>query len=437
MDKKYKIERSLILNEVKEGAAEDRVMVIDENNEVGSVPRSEFGDNSSLSLGLIDTTSGNDTTSPLLINGVKYGALINRGPYSPINIGYETGGAGDFEISIGAIAGNNSNGHYGINMGPRSGFNNTGYFNVFIGANAGIDNIYSEVVILGSKGTATASNQFVLGAGGASGQSRSIRFNKNVDSDLLFDFPFNSGRLATLDDISSVVTQDLQSVMNNGAHMVLGDTNSDYSSLHYAFQSLGGDSVPVMGMSQGHVQSESGTVTNSILSQKGGKLAIKEIINNGAGDKFSELVFGQPIADCTFSIPAKSEAGDYTLATSDDITLDKAVYNGNAIYNNNGFYVYKGADDNTDHVYYSANGIGTYNATYGKGLTFFFEEGSSTVKSFSLPSSKPDDNYILATIDDIPTGLTQSITIGANTFTFTNGVLTDFETVESSTGDQV
>lgn len=96
MEKKYTIERNLILNEVKEGAAEDRVMVIDENNEVGSVPRSEFGDNSSLSLGLIETTSGNDTTSPLLINGVKYGALINRGPYSPINIGYETGGGWRF-----------------------------------------------------------------------------------------------------------------------------------------------------------------------------------------------------------------------------------------------------------------------------------------------------------------------------------------------------
>lgn len=40
---KYIVEKKLILNEVKAGAIEDRVMVLDENNEVGSIPRSDFG----------------------------------------------------------------------------------------------------------------------------------------------------------------------------------------------------------------------------------------------------------------------------------------------------------------------------------------------------------------------------------------------------------
>lgn len=55
---------------------------------------------------------------------------------------------------------------------------------------------------------------------------------------------------------------------------------------------------------------------------------------------------------------------------------------------------------------------------------------------FNFPN-KSSTNYTLATLDDIPTGLTQSITIGANTFTFTNGVLTDFETVEGFPEDGV
>jgi hypothetical protein len=43
MAKKYKIERNLVLNDIKEGGPEDNVLVIDANNEVGYVPRSEFG----------------------------------------------------------------------------------------------------------------------------------------------------------------------------------------------------------------------------------------------------------------------------------------------------------------------------------------------------------------------------------------------------------
>lgn len=82
-------------------------------------------------------------------------------------------------------------------------------------------------------------------------------------------------------------------------------------------------------------------------------------------------------------------------------------------------------------------GITAVSGSFRSKIRFKDPFGLTSNTRFEVASNKPEGTYTLATLDDIPTGLTQSITIGANTFTFTNGVLTDFETVESSTGDQV
>jgi len=69
MAKKYKIERNLVLNEIKEGGAGDRVIVIDENNEVGSVARSEFGGGGNQDLQSVLDNGNLSDTEIRLLNG--------------------------------------------------------------------------------------------------------------------------------------------------------------------------------------------------------------------------------------------------------------------------------------------------------------------------------------------------------------------------------
>ncbi|MEM0575157.1 hypothetical protein [Flavobacterium polysaccharolyticum] len=307
MDKKYKIERSLILNEVKEGAAEDRVMVVDANNEVGSVARSEFGGGGGSQDLQSVVDSGNEVIdSEILFIGTN-------------------------------ISGKNIEGTKGL-----------------------VFDVQDGGIIFNNFSNETLTGQVSMRADNAVNGAYSLQFPDKTPG-------FYT--LATTDDIAAVGSQDLQSVLDNGGvyisdydageRRILAFRDADNNKSHFFYID-----------------------SNSESGQKGGSMFIaEELVNfSGFGDNGC---FG----DCAIN------SGYINLTQKFD--------------------------------------------SFGTSVTrLAFAENLNEITTLFLPA-KPTGAYTLATTDDIPTGLTQNITIGANTFTFTNGILTDFETVEGPTGDEV
>lgn len=194
---------------------------------------------------LIGTTTGNNTTQPLIIKGLVIDSNISQGSQN-IGFGIITSGSGNTCSGyLSKINGDNAT-VYGnssqsltagtaIGWGSKSGNGSCSYGNdskalgdaasaFSVGSNAtgigstafgvyaqssGFDAIglghyaksnFDYSIVFGSYATSTANNQLVFSA---TNGTKNIRFNNNILNNLDLDFPLTSGRLALESQISS------------------------------------------------------------------------------------------------------------------------------------------------------------------------------------------------------------------------------------------
>jgi hypothetical protein len=164
-------------------------------------------------LGSANTGQGLPNSNYNTAIGIGAGAFASENYYSSM---------------LGTYSGQSSSGISNTFLGSFSGFRNTGSGVVGIGFNGGGSNTYSNVIILsginyGNGGAVIPSNdhQFVIG----SINEKSIRFNTNVETALDFDFPSQSGKLATTDDIGSPVSAIQIGIVDNTSLQELGGTD--------------------------------------------------------------------------------------------------------------------------------------------------------------------------------------------------------------------
>lgn len=121
---------------------------------------------------------------------------------------------------------------------------------------------------------------------------------------------------AEIDEIlSNYANQDLQSVLDKGHSAVMNNGLSD-TALRTSSVYLGSDGMGLTGtagVGGGYVKSASVQVID-------GKLNLNEDIPDGVNTKSTSVQFDDPTANTVIKVPAKTTAGTYTLATTDDIT---------------------------------------------------------------------------------------------------------------------
>lgn len=189
------------------------------------------------SLGLIGTTTGNDTTNPINIKGmvIDYNPILysqsivgNAAGLFSLAIGSNTTAFEEGSIAIGTdcigyephtigigqdvycygslsnAIGTNINLNKELSIGIGSGINLNGIQSIAIGNN--INSSYDFNTSLGSNIYHTSDNQFVLSA---TNGTKNIRVNTNVPNDLLLDLPLSDGRLALESQILAQSPTDL------------------------------------------------------------------------------------------------------------------------------------------------------------------------------------------------------------------------------------
>lgn len=113
-------------------------------------------------LGLIGTTTGNDTTSELLVQGARVSADTTT---SSTMFGEDAGltNIDYFLTAIGYQAGMNNIGLNNTFLGKDAGINNAGGNVTSIGADSAPANIFNNVILIGYDSRATNNNQTVFG----------------------------------------------------------------------------------------------------------------------------------------------------------------------------------------------------------------------------------------------------------------------------------
>lgn len=182
---------------------------------------------------------------------------------------------------------------------------------------------------------------------------------------------------------------------------------------------------------------EVGAVPRSEFGGGGGSQDLQSVLDNG-----SSVVFDG--GNSTVDILAGSENDRYTSFTTTSITSDFNVYasiaeSQDGINITSSYEDFNTGNNNTgvikigsvDYAGLSNRGNLSFEQELNSGgvlnrTVVYFDPPIANVSTLKFPA-KPSGNYTIATLDDIPTGLTTTITIvGFGTFTFTNGVLTDF-----------
>jgi len=265
MAKKYSIERNLVLNEVKAGGNLDNVLVIDTNNEVGYVLRSEFvGGNQDLQSVLTQSgeiTDGNLSIDFNIPNGnsvsVNAGSISIATPNGSTSIGGGTIGVlttnGSAVMDAGGISfitpnNEGSMSPEGINITTPD---NNSYINAGI---VGVESRASDNVTIaqGSLSTSIVSSgadNYVLSElrlgysiNGSAPKSSLLLPNKNPVN-TIYNLPSNTDdgkqmTLASLDDIPTGLTTTI--AIFGGGEMVF--TNGILTDIIPAIPGGGGDS---------------------------------------------------------------------------------------------------------------------------------------------------------------------------------------------------
>lgn len=135
---------------------------------------------------------------------IGYGSGVGNVANYSTSIGASSGysNVGESMTAVGAFAGTGNAGNSLTTVGAGAGQSNTGNYVTAIGASAGISNAKNNVILLnagtGISAIPDTDHQFVIQT-----STYPIKINTNTASDLTFDLPLSSGRLATTADISA------------------------------------------------------------------------------------------------------------------------------------------------------------------------------------------------------------------------------------------
>jgi len=167
-----------------------------------------------------------------------------------------------------------------------------------------------------------------------------------------------------------------------------------------------------VGLSGGVVEvANSNGLYTGFLNISDGIINIQE--TNETTGNITTFGFAPPVVSSSIKLPAKTVAGDYTLATTDDIPTLKQVMEQDLNDNtaSGSITLYQPSLSSTE---YSSESILTTEPTVGRKTSISYADGSITSADlqFSFPSSKADGNYIIATKDDVDAKITQTITNG-------------------------
>jgi hypothetical protein len=156
----------------------------------------------------------------------------------------------------------------------------------------------------------------------------SVNYDRTEEGQITFNYPNKvSGNyiIATLDDITGG-SQDLQQTLDNGSVATLLDDNIGLVEFNIDVRGVESETNQHAGIysakNQVFITSETADLDVSTVSITDGKTSITEVVNSTLSTTL--LDFETPSGNNSLKIPAKTG----TLATTQDITLQKAVENG-------------------------------------------------------------------------------------------------------------